>query len=68
MFEFQSSEQTYIRKKCQAIEAIKHYDKKKIEIGSEDRKNGIRHEIELNDKDEIVEITQILLLDKEDVV
>ncbi len=45
----------------------RHYDKKKIEIGTEDKKNGIRHEIELKEKDEIVEITQIPLLDKEDL-
>lgn len=45
----------------------RHHDKKKIEIGSEDIKNGVKHEIELKEKDEIVEITQIPLLDKDDM-
>jgi putative resolvase len=46
----------------------RHHDKKKIEIVSENKENGengIRHEIELKDKDDTVEIT---LLDKEDVI
>lgn len=50
----------------------RHHDKKKIEIGineqlklSEDRKNGIKHEIEVKDN---IEITEISLLDKDDVL
>lgn len=42
----------------------RHHDKKKIEIGSEDKKNGIRHEIELTDN---IEITEIPLVNKDDM-
>ena len=45
----------------------RHHDKKKIEISSEDKNNGIRHDIELKEKDEIVEITQIPLVNKDDM-
>lgn len=46
----------------------RHYDKKKIEIGSEDRKNGIKQEIKIKDNgDKEIIHTVIPLLEKEDV-
>ena len=45
----------------------RYHGKKKIEIGSEDKNSDIRHDIELKEKDEIVEITQIPLVNKDDM-
>ncbi len=46
----------------------KKLSKKKIEIGNEDIKNGIRHEIELKDDDKEIFYSVIPLLDKEDMI
>jgi len=46
----------------------RHHDKKKIEIGSEDKRNGIKHEIEIDNNLDSVNISPISLLDKDEVI
>lgn len=45
----------------------RHHDKKKIEIGSEDKNSEIRHEIELRNDDKEIIHSVIPLVDENDM-